>query len=170
MRFLVAVVLCVTASCETQPPAESPRAQPARPGLIFEPASLRVGDIIGGVTVDSVEAQQTPADSSFVGVARFRGELTITGMTLRHFESDLRNTASCFEADSSSAARLPRWRGDTRRSWFCFENQPEALAALGAPSDSSRATIVIDRFTINRGLSDQVNSARFVRVVRGASR
>jgi hypothetical protein len=137
--------------------------------VIFDPASLRVGDRVGELVVDSIEAQVSPADSSFVGVARFRGELTLAGTTLRHFESDLRNTTSCFEADSSSSARLPRWRGDTRRPWFCFENQSEAAAALGPPSDSTAATIVIERFTINRGLSDQVNSAKFVRVTRRGS-
>jgi hypothetical protein len=49
-------------------------------------------------------------------------------------------------------------------------NAADAVRALGAPSDSVRASIVIDDFTIHRGLSDQVNSARFVRAVAGAAR
>jgi hypothetical protein len=32
------------------------------------------------------------------------------------------------------------------------------------PPFEVQATVVIDRFTIHRGLSDEVNSARFVRV------
>jgi hypothetical protein len=170
-RFILTVVLCMMMpSCDSQPPAQSPPAQQTRPGLLFEPAYLRVGDRIGDLVVDSVEAQRTPADSSYVGVARFRGELALTGTTLPHFDADARNTTTCFEADSSSAARMPRWRDDTRRSWFCFENRSEALAAFGPLSDSVPVTVVIDRFTINRGLSDQVNSARFVRGTRGISR
>jgi hypothetical protein len=73
----------------------------------------------------------------------------------------------CFEADSASASRLPRWSGDERRSWFCFGNRHDATRALGPASDGVPATIVIERFTINRGLSDQVNSAWFVQLVRG---
>jgi hypothetical protein len=37
---------------------------------------------------------------------------------------------------------------------------------LGPPSEGVPATIVIDQFTIHRGHSDEVNSARFVRLVR----
>src|SRR3712207_7969887 len=61
----------------------------------------------------------------------------------------------CFEADAESAARLPRWGGDDRRPWFCFENQAQARRALGPPSDGVKATVVIDRFVIHRGLSDR---------------
>ena len=66
-----------------------------------------------------------------------------------------------------SAARLPRWLGDERRPWFCFENRDAAARALGPPSEGVQATIVIERFTIHRGGSDEVNSASFVRLVRG---
>jgi hypothetical protein len=62
---------------------------------------------------------------------------------------------------------MPRWIGDERRPWFCFENRSEAERALGPPSDGVAATITIDGFTIHRGLSDQVNSARFVRLIKG---
>lgn len=138
-------------------------ARPARPGIRFDPATLRVGTQIGELVVDSVAARLTPIDSTYVGVARFRNEITLRGSTMRHPDSDLRDTTSCFEADSSSAARFPRWAGDERRAWFCFANRAAAARALG--TDSVRATIVIDAFTIHRGLSDEVNSARFVRLI-----
>ena len=138
-------------------------SEPAgRPGIRFDPSMLRTGDRVGTLVADSVVAGLTPVDSTYVGTARFRGEIELTGATLRHFESDVQ--AICFEADSASAARLPRWRGDERRPWFCFENEAEARRALGPPSTGVRATIVIDRFTIHRGLSDEVNAARLVRV------
>jgi hypothetical protein len=115
-----------------------------------------------------VTARTTPVDSTFVGTARFRGEIELSGQTLRHPESDVQ--AICFEADPPSAARLPRWQGDERRPWFCFTNDAEVRRALGPPSDGVRAIVVIDRFTIHRGLSDEVNSARLVRVVRSPAR
>jgi hypothetical protein len=123
---------------------------------------------VGELVVDSVTARVTPADSTYVGVARFRGEIELRGRTMRHFEPDIQ--AICFEADSLSAARLPRWQGDERRAWLCFSNDAEARRALGPPSDGVAATVVIDSFTIHRGLSDQVNSARLVRVVPRAPR
>ena len=120
---------------------------------------------MGTLALDSIQAQQTQLDSSWVGMARFRGELTLQGRLLRHFDPDQAQTL-CFEADSASAARMPRWEGDSRRPWFCFENQEAASRVLGPPGDSAQVTVVVDRFTIHRGFSDQVNAARLTRVQR----
>lgn len=104
------------------------------------------------------------ADSSLVGSVRFAGELTLTGRAIPHFDSGVNEV--CFEADAASAAGIPRWVGDTRRSWFCFSNQAEAQQALAALHEVRPATVVIDRLTIHRGLTDQVSSAELVRVVK----
>jgi len=131
-------------------------------GILFDPVGARVGDRIGEMSLDSIDVR-TAYDSTRVGTARFSGVVELSGAKLRHFDSD--SDALCFEADSASAARLPRWAGDERRSWFCFTNRAAAQSALGPPGDSTPATVVIDRLTIHRGLSDEVNSARFVRAV-----
>jgi hypothetical protein len=130
-------------------------------GILFDPTSVRAGDRVGTMTLDSIEVR-VAYDSTRVGTARFRGSLELTGAPIRHFEVDV--TDRCFEADSAGASKLPRWRGDERRAWFCFRNQSDARRLLGAAGDSARRTIVIDGFTIHRGLSDEVNSARLVRV------
>lgn len=132
-------------------------------GIQFEPMTVRPGERIGAMTLDSIEVR-VAFDSTRVGTARFSGQAELSGWTLRHPEADLRDVDLCFEADSTSAARLPRWRGDERRAWFCFENQTEAKQMLGPPSDSTPATVIIDRFNLRRGLTDEVNSARLVRV------
>lgn len=137
-----------------------------RPGIHFDPGTLRVGQSVGAVAVDSIDVRVAAVDSAWVGTVRFRGAIELTGWTLPHPDPDLRRESTCFEADSASAGRLPRWIGDERRAWFCFANRTEAAGALGSPIDSVPATIVIDDFTIHRGYSDQVNSARFVRLVR----
>ena len=151
-----------TAADTTPSPAASASG---RLGILFDPATLRPGDQLGELVVDSIDATITPIDSTYVGVAKFRNEIELSGWTLRHFDADLRDAASCFEADSASASRLPRWSGDERRPWFCFENVTDAQRTLGPPTDSARATIRIDEFTIHRGMSDQVNSARLVRLI-----
>jgi hypothetical protein len=140
-----------------------------RPGARFDPTSIQPGDTVGALVTVSVEVRRTAVDSISVGVARFRGSVELNGWTLRHPDSDVRDVARCFEADSASASRLPRWAGDERRPWFCFANQAEAARALGPSSDRVPATIVIEDFTIYRGMSDEVNSARFVRLARGPS-
>ena len=128
-----------------------------RPGIRFNPTTLTPGSRVGALVVRSVEARRA-VDGSFVGSVRFEGELRLTGHRMAHHEPEL--GAVCFEADQGSAAALPRWPGDERRAWFCFENGEEAAALLERPG-----AIVIDRFTLHRGLSDEVNSARLRRIV-----
>lgn len=142
----------------------------SRPGIRFDPSTSRRGKWVGALVIDSIEVRRTAVDSTYVGRARFGGSLELSGWTLRHPDPDLNRVVTCFEADSISAARLPRWSGDERKAWFCFANRPEAARALGPPSEGVPATIIIDRFTIHRGLSDEVNTARFVRLVRRGAR
>lgn len=141
----------------------------ARIGVIFDPGRVRTGDTIAGVVVDRVSVSRAVVDSSLVGDITFRGEIELSGSTLPHFEAADAADAACFEADSASAARLPRWEGDRRRPWFCFSNVRSAARALGPGRGTRRARIVIADFTIHRGLSDQVNSARFVRLVKDSA-
>lgn len=149
------------------PPPE--RSEP--PGIPFDPATVRPGDSVGALVVDSVVARRNVVDSTYVGMANFRGRLELSGRTIPHFDSDLADGNVCFEADSASAARLPRWSHDERRPWFCFSNPAEAATALGPPGAAVDATIVIEDFSIQRGLTDEVNSARFVeRVSAGEAR
>ena len=144
-------------------------ARPARPGIPFDPSTLRPGHRVGDLEADSVTAQLTTVDSTWVGHARFRGQIEVTGRIVPHPDADMRDVTSCFEADSVSAARLPRWSGDERRPWFCFANYAEAERAIGKAGDASVLTVVIDQFTIYRNLSDAVNSATLVRLVRADS-
>jgi hypothetical protein len=160
------------ASCDNMPQEAGaaaidvvPHGTP-RPGIRFDPSRVRDGSSVGTLVVDSIVARQAVVESTYVGTARFRGTIELSGWTMRHPDPDAYRVVTCFEADSSSAARLPRWAGDERRAWFCFTNRVEAAQALGPPSEGVQATIVIDEFTIHRGLSDEVNSARLVRLVR----
>lgn len=138
---------------------------PARPGIRFDPAALDPGDSVGGLVLDSATVRRTIVDSTYVGSAWFRGEIELIGSIMAHPDEDMRESTVCFEADPASAARLPRWQGDERRPWFCFTNPADAANLTGGIDEA--ATIVIDEFTIHRGLSDEVNSARLVEVRDG---
>ncbi len=153
----------------TQVPSATPAerdpagAARARIGVIFDPGRVRPGDRVGDLTVARVAVDRA-VDSSFVGTIAFKGELEVSGRTIRHPDADA-SDAACFEANSFSAARLPRWSGDRRRAWFCFSNANAARRALGTPPPERNARIILADFVINRGLSDQVNAARFVRLL-----
>ena len=165
-RTLLVLASGLALGCE-QPGLPEGNPQEVRPGIRFDPGSIRNGALVGQLRLDSiVKDRAVAADSTWVGVARFSGELTLSGRVIPHFDSDVH--AVCFEADTSSGAKMPRWQGDERRPWFCFENESRAEKLLGKPGVEFPATIIVDAFTIHRGLSDQVNSARLVRVISRA--
>jgi hypothetical protein len=174
----LAVLACLVAGCareaEREPPARAdtpatvvPR-EPLRPertaGVVFDPLAVKPGDAVGTLQLAAIEANRAAADTgTVVGRAAFIGELALSGSTLRHFEPDVR--AVCFEADLESARRMPRWRGDERRPWFCFRDTDDAARRLAQPGVERPARLIIADFTIVRGLSDEVNEARLVRVL-----
>lgn len=128
----------------------------------FDPATAERGDAVLGLVLDSIQRNRTPT-GELVGSARFSGVVTVSGETISHPDG-ADYPYPCFEADSASARRLPRWTGDERRSWFCLESPADARTRLGGAEPNRRATIRIDRFTVHRNLSDAVNSARLVAV------
>ena len=147
---------------DTHATLDSSVARPYRPGVRFDPIRIRPGDSVAGFVVDSV-ARRRAYDSTLLGDVRFRGEVALTGRTMRHPDHpDF--LAVCFEADSASGERLPRWQGDERRAWFCFEDRERAERLLAPPGVEREASVVVDRFTIHMGMSDEVNGARLVRV------
>lgn len=140
-------------------------------GIRFDPERLRPGMRLGVMVVDSVVARQISIDSAgatrmiptlvWVGTARFHGPLTLRGRLIKHPDPDM--SMPCFEADSASAALMPRWAGDTRRPWFCFPDV-EAQRLLGKRSEGRSMEVVIDGFAIRRSFTDDVNTAHLVRL------
>jgi hypothetical protein len=166
LRLLVAA-LAVLGGCRPSPdakgdagpgPAETAGPQPP---LSFDPANIREGLLVGGLRVDSADVAWSEELREWVGSVRFAGDVRLAGTTI--VDSAGGAARACFEADSASASYLPRWPGDERRSWFCFENADTARRLLGAAATSSRAvTIVVNRFTTLRAQTDAVNSAWLV--------
>lgn len=145
---------------------EAPDTASADPLIRIDPAVIGVGDTLAGLAITQQELTRD-SEGQWVGTVRFAGEVTLTGRYHPHFDfPEVR--ATCFEADDSSAVRLPRVDGDDRRVWFCFDNADEVARSLGPPGTSGDATIVIDSYTTNRYFTDAVDGARLVRVIARA--
>ena len=182
-NLLAAIALAVSPSACGSPEKSSERAYdtaatpsthnetPIALGIRFDPERLRPGMRVGEMVVDSVAARQVSIDSAgatrmiptlvWVGTARFHGPLTLRGRLMKHFDPDV--SMPCFEADSASAALMPRWAGDIRRPWFCFPDT-EAQRLLGKRSEGGSLEVVIDALAIRRSFSDDVNTAHLVRL------
>ena len=139
---------------------------PAMPGIRFDPATIKEGDVVAGLRVGRVDVTDAGQESGWVGTVRFLGEVTISGEKRPHPDFPEVMTV-CMDVDSASAARLPRWPNDSRTiSWLCFENQEEAVRQLG-PTTAERQpiTVLVDIYQTPRQFSDVYNTARLVRVV-----
>ena len=129
--------------------------------MLFDPAQVAVGDTVAGLRVAARDVRRA-ADGEWVGTVRFAGTVVVRGRMMAH--PDYPDVAApCFAVDSASAARLPRWAGDTRRAWLCFENPAAARERLGAPDAPRAATLTLAAFTVHYARSDVVNTARLVR-------
>lgn len=160
--FLVAAAACArearTGSAERD---SAPAATLAGTQLTFDPSGIRSGQRIGTLAVDSAEVAWSESLSTWTGTVRFSGEIPLRGRAIRHFDYP-EVQSICFEADSAFARMLPRWPGDDRRPWFCFENDSTAWRILGTVDSTKPVDIVIDRFTTVRAFTDAVNSARIL--------
>ncbi len=169
LMFIALAVSMATAACgDSDEGAEDPVRDSVapvaiRPVVEFDPSATHRGDMVVALTVDTIAARRATT-GEYVGMARFDGTVRLTGRTFAHPDGG-DYPFPCFEPDSATASRLPRWAGDTRRPWFCFENRDDAKVRFGSDSAGIRAEIRIDRFTIHRSLSDAVNSARLVEIV-----
>ncbi|HEX6644763.1 MAG TPA: hypothetical protein VF037_08795 [Gemmatimonadales bacterium] len=158
----LALIAAAAGACERAPDSAA-TAAPPRPrwtGFTFDPATLRPGDQVGPYIVDSAAIVRAESLGTWVGVVRFRGTIPLRGRRIPHFDPEVR--ATCFEADSATGRRLPRWPDDERRPWFCFENDTTAARVLADTDTSKPVDIAVDRFTTVRAFTDAVNSARLL--------
>jgi hypothetical protein len=131
----------------------------------FDPTTIRPGTEFLGLTVTSANVSRSVTDESYIGDVRFAGDIELVGRYHPHFDYP-ENQAKCFSVAETSVPKLPRWPDDERRVWFCFENQEFAIRELGAAGTSGDATIVVRRYMTVRSMSDVVDEAELVSVVR----
>jgi hypothetical protein len=92
VAWAAALIALALAACEAARNGAA-RADPPWPGIRFDPAALRSGDRVGELVAESVSARHTPMDSTSIGSAHFRGEIELSGQTMRHPDPDMRAKA-----------------------------------------------------------------------------
>lgn len=178
-RTLPVLVLFVALACsraergspsEDEPDSGAPYADSLRAkrdvAFVFDPKTIAVGDTIGTLVADRV-AITAAYDSTPVGSVHFRGNVKLTGQVIPHPDPEFESV--CFEVDPLSASALPRWKGDARRIWFCFSNTAEASRQVIPYLPGQKYEILIDEYTVHRGMSDEVNEAHLVEVLGRSS-
>jgi hypothetical protein len=168
-----AAIACTRDDTRREAPAETTRAAPGSTApaattgaqsLGFDPATVKVGDTLGGLRVARVDVARGADDMGYVGDVRFDGAATISGERMTHPDyPEVKEI--CMSVDSASARRLPRFPADTRRVWLCFENRDEAARQLGPAGTRGAMTVVIDGYQTVRHFSDTYDTAILRRVV-----
>ncbi len=131
----------------------------------FDPRKVKRGDRILGLEVVSVEVNPMP-NNHFYGKTRFRGEVTLSG-TYNPGQPGDEIGIPCFYVDEASSRKLPRFVGDERTVWFCFNNPDKAKQVLGGiGTKPKKATIVIKDYETVYYPSDVFDTATLVRLVR----
>ena len=179
-RSSVVVMMMFTLAACGDPPARADstvadtgsRAAPDTPAtrsgtgtrLVFDPATVKVGDTLGALRVARVDVSLAADDMGYVGNVRFDGQITIAGERMNHPDfPDVKEI--CMSVDSAHADRLPGFPADQRRRWLCFENRDDAARQLGDAGTRGGLTVVIDQYQTVRHFSDAYDTARLVRVV-----
>lgn len=181
---LAVVLFCVATACrpaddtparDSAQIARTPDSTPAAPtdssairaasaALVFDPATVKLGDTLGGLRVSRTDVTKAADDMGYVGNVRFEGEVTVSGERMNHPDfPDVKEI--CMTIDSASATRLPRFPGDGRRRWLCFENRDAAARQLGEAGTRGPLTVVIDHYQTVRHFSDAYDTATLVKVI-----
>jgi hypothetical protein len=185
MRYVILATLLLLAACEShqQQPnaaadssAKAPTAvAAAAPGAAvdsvtgtgdkFDAMRAQTGNAIGTLRIASLDVQ--PATQTLVGVKGaigLKGQLQLSGDYRAHYEYPVVKQA-CFYPAAEDWKKIPRAKGDERAIWFCFDNQEDAIKQLGALGTQTKATIVVENYTIKLDKSNVWDTARLVRVV-----
>lgn len=131
--------------------------------------TARVGDLVGGMIVRSINIRYEDDQHRKYGIVKFDGEVTVTGRykVQPHVEGPAPSDTVCFDHfDRATHAVLPKVRGILHLGYFCLsiESIPLAKKHFPWPSEGT-ATIVIDQYSIPYIEAEAWQTARLVRVI-----
>lgn len=169
--LLCAAVLLLAAACRPDdgvaPPPEVRQTPTPPDAIILHPERVGPGDAIGDFRVLSLNPHQQ-TDDLWYGSAELEGTVVLSGEYIDYHPVPVLSDpdSPCFRPDDESARQLPRFPGDERGAWLCFDNADEALRVLGVPtSDGERITVEISRYSYAHVPRDDVNMATLSRVL-----
>jgi hypothetical protein len=84
------------------------------------------------------QAQSFKYKNTESGFKNYQGQATLTGKFSRNLDPeyvDYMGDDICFEPNKTSAALIPRPKGDTRDVWFCFSNFDTAKKTFKLPDN-----------------------------------
>ncbi len=84
------------------------------------------------------QAQSFKYTNTESGFKNYQGQATLTGKFSRNLDPeyvDYMGDDICFEPNKTSAALIPRPKGDTRDVWFCFSNFDAAKKTFKLPDN-----------------------------------
>lgn len=136
----------------------------------FDPAVIRVGDVVAGMTVTSVDyrndGQIITAHIEFRGQVTLRGHFTHTGSDPDAGFTAASHKVFIHDLDEASLARLPHMIGDPRSVGFALANAEDvAKDAFGPEGAGGQATIVIDSYRINFEPTEAFDTATLLKVI-----
>lgn len=131
----------------------------------FDPRQLQPGDEFMGLKVVSVQTNSLP-NYGVIGRVKFRGQIALTGTYEPNHQLPGDTEIPCFVVDEAAAKQLPRFQGDDRQVWFCFNNPETAKQQLGGQeTQPKKAIIAIDDYETVYYPSDVFDTATLVRVI-----
>jgi len=131
----------------------------------FDPRQLQPGEEFMGLEVVSVQTDSLP-EYGVIGRVQFRGQIALTGTYEPNHQLSGNTKIPCFVVDEAAAKQLPRFRGDDRQVWFCFNNPEVAKQQLGGQdTQPKKAIIAIDDYETVYYPSDVFDTATLVRVI-----
>lgn len=131
----------------------------------FDPRQLEPGEEFMGLEVVSVQADSLP-NYGVTGRVQFQGQIAVSGTYEPNHQLAGNTEKPCFVVDEAAAKQLPRFLGDDRQVWFCFNNPEVAKQQLGGEdSQPKKAVIVINDYETVYYPSDAFDTATLVRVI-----
>lgn len=91
-----------------------------------------------GILPVFAQAQSFKYKNTESGFKNYQGLATLTGKFSRNLDPeylDYMGDDICFEPNKTSAALIPRPKGDTRDVWFCFSNFDAAKKTFKLPDN-----------------------------------
>lgn len=133
--------------------------------VIIDETALQPGDVIAGMTVESVGPfTNAPPGLQNVRIV-FSGTKTVEGQFVYHGSDAATPDLVSFTVESAKGT-LPVLQGDQENQTLFFTNQEQARETFGPPGNFGRATIIINGYVLERFPSNSAsNKAELVEVL-----